>query len=52
MAAYQDPMPGKMEAKRDKEGVDGVFQARVLQTEAVPVKTRTGDGLEDSEPLL
>lgn len=52
MAAYQDTMPGKMEAKQDKEGADEALQGRVLQTEVVLVKARNGDRLEDREPLV
>lgn len=52
MAAYQDTMPGKMEAKRDKEGADVALQGKVLQTEAVLVKAWSGDRLEDGEPLV
>ena len=52
MAAYQDTKPGKMEAKRDKEGADVALQGKVLQTEARLVKTWSGDRLEDSEPLV
>lgn len=37
-------MPGKMEAKRDKEGAD--------EAEVVLMKAWNGDRLEDSEPLV